>query len=125
MSEHPSACAIEWVVIPAPDLARAKAFYAGVFHFEISEYSNSFAIFRAGNLSGGLDSQLIPSRNGAILSFTVASIPEALAAIEAHGGRAVRQAYALGEGVGFCAQFEDPNGNAFELYSAIPPTQTG
>jgi predicted enzyme related to lactoylglutathione lyase len=116
MIDHQTACAIEWVVIPAPDLERAKAFYAKVFGFEVSDFSETFAVFRAGNISGGLDSDLVPSITSTSLSITVADITGTLAVITAHGGRVVRPKYALGPNAGFCARFEDPNGNAYELY---------
>jgi predicted enzyme related to lactoylglutathione lyase len=63
MTDHQKPCAIEWVVIPAPNLERAKVFYE-------------------------------------------------------NGGRVLRPRYALGPNAGFCARFEDPNGNAYELYQA-------
>ncbi len=112
------ACFIEWVVIPAPNLDLAKSFYAKVFRFEVSDYSDTFAVFKAGNIGGGLDSQLIPSQASTGFSITVKNIPEALKAIAKNGGKILKSKYSLGQKLGFCAQFEDPNGNAYELYSA-------
>ncbi len=116
MTNHQQPYSIEWLLIPAPNLVRAKSFYAKVFHFEISDYSDTFAVFKAGNLSGGLDSQLTPSAVSTSFSITVDDIPQTLDAITKHGGNVLRSKYALGPNAGFCAKFEDPNGNAYELY---------
>jgi len=116
MTDHRKACSIEWLVIPAPDLELAKSFYACVFRFEISDYSDTFSVFRAGNISGGLDSQLVPSTVSTSFSITVEDIPKVLETIAENGGKVLRSKYALGPNAGFCAKFEDPNGNAYELY---------
>jgi predicted enzyme related to lactoylglutathione lyase len=118
MRGNQKACSIEWVVIPAPNLDLAKSFYAKVFRFEVSDYSETFAVFKAGNISGGLDSQLIPSHASTSFSITVKNIPEALKAIAKNGGKILKQKYSLGKKLGYCARFEDPNGNAYELYGA-------
>ncbi len=116
MTNHRKAYSIEWLVIPAPNLELAKSFYANVFRFEISDYSDTFAVFKAGNISGGLDSQLVPSTASTSLSITVEDIPKVLEAITKNGGQVLQPKYALGPNVGFWAKFKDPNGNAYELY---------
>jgi predicted enzyme related to lactoylglutathione lyase len=50
MTDHRKAYSIEWLVIPAPNLELAKSFYANVFRFEVSDYSDTFAVFKAGNI---------------------------------------------------------------------------
>ena len=119
MSDFQKACAIEWLVIPAPDLELAKSFYANVFGFEISDYSDNYAVFKAVNISGGLDKQLVPSVAGTSFSITVQDISKTLKAITRNGGVVLRSKYPLGPKGGFCARFEDPNGNAYELYCDV------
>jgi predicted enzyme related to lactoylglutathione lyase len=116
MTDHRKAYSIEWMVIPAPNLELAKSFYANVFRFEVSDYSDTFAVFKAGNISGGLDSQLVPSTVSTSCSITVEDIPKVLEAITKNGGKVLQPKYSLGQNAGFCAKFEDPNGNAYELY---------
>jgi predicted enzyme related to lactoylglutathione lyase len=117
MSEHPKTYTIDWLVIPAPDLDLAKSFYANVFHFDISDFSDTFATFKAGNISGGLDCELVPSKSSLSFSVTVDDIPEMLARIVRHGGKILRPQYELSPNLGYCARFEDPNGNELELYA--------
>ena len=109
---------IEWIVIPAPNLSAAETFYREVFGFSISPYSETYLVFKAGNLSGALDQDLVPSSNGLSFSLTVSDIDETLGRIVELGGDIVRPKYELGPGSGTCAAFKDPNGNLLELYQA-------
>jgi len=109
--------AIEWLLIPAPDLAKARDFYSKVFHFEISDYSSTFSVFKAANISGGFDSGLVPSEMSLSFSLTVDDIDQVLKRIVLQGGRVIKERYSLGPGNGFCARFADSNGNILELYS--------
>lgn len=117
MDQQSNSCSIEWLTIPAPNINKAKLFYQEVFGFQISDYSESFAVFRAANLSGGLDRDLIPSKNSISFSVTVNDIPGVLEKIERYGGEVIRSKYPLGSNLGYCARFSDPNGNILELYS--------
>jgi len=111
------ACKIEWLVIPAPDLEKAKEFYSSVFGWEISEFSPDFWIFKSGTLSGGLSRGMEPAEEGVTFSITVDDILTALDRIETVGGIPVRGKYEIGGGFGFSAVFRDPNGNLLELWA--------
>ena len=117
MSGDKRACSIDWLLIPAPDLEKARRFYAGVFNFDITDYSATYSVFKAANISGGLDSSLKPSVNSLSFSITVDDIPLILEKITKFAGSIVKDKYSLGNNLGFCAQFADPNGNILELYS--------
>ena len=121
MTESRDTARIEWIVIPAPDLSAAETFYREVFGFSLTPYSETYLVFKAGNLSGCLDQDLVPSSNGLSFSLTVRAIDEALGRIVQFGGDVVRSKYELGPGAGTCAAFKDPNGNVLELYQAPLP----
>ncbi|MBW6514992.1 MAG: VOC family protein [Candidatus Cloacimonetes bacterium] len=108
---------IEWLVIPAPDIQKARIFYSNVFNFQLTEYNESFTLFKAGNISGALDSSLKPSINSLSFSITVDDILEVSDKILQYGGVIIKETYSLGGNLGVCAQFADPNGNILELYS--------
>jgi hypothetical protein len=110
-------CKIEWLTVPAPDLRAAKSFFSEVFGFSVSEYSKTFWVFKAGNISGGLDQGLTVNSHGIGFSITVPDISRTLEAVVKHGGKILKAPYELGPGAGFCSQFADPNGNVLELYS--------
>lgn len=122
-----TACRVEWLTLPAPDLAAARTFYETVFGFVVTEWREGFWTFRAGNLGGGLDRDLPVARSGIGFSITVDAIEPTLAAIVAAGGEVVRPGESLGPGNGFFARFRDPNGNLLELYAKelAAPSATG
>lgn len=113
-----TACPIEWLTIPAPDLEAAETFYAKVFGFSISAYSPSYKVFKAGNLSGGLDRDLAVAAGGIGFSVTVADMRQTLNLLGRYGGQLLKEPYSLGAGAGSCAMIADPNGNRLELYCA-------
>jgi predicted enzyme related to lactoylglutathione lyase len=109
-------CKIEWITIPAPDLESAKTFYAEAFGFLMSKFNDRFYVFRAGNISGGLDQDSAVTGPGIAFSITVRDLPEALRSVIAHGGTVTKNPYPLGPGAGYCAEIKDPNGNVLDLY---------
>ncbi len=117
MSRTQPPCKIEWLEIPAPDLATAREFYASLFGWAIESYSPDYAVFRSGTLQGGLSRGLQPNGQGIGFSITVDDIEAMLARIVATGGNIIREKYHLGGDLGYCARFEDPNGNQIELWS--------
>jgi predicted enzyme related to lactoylglutathione lyase len=111
-------CKIEWITIPAPDIDSAMSFYGNVFGFTISKFTDRFWIFKAGNISGGLDQDLKVNMQGIGFSVTVSDIDESLRAVVNNGGEILKNPYSLGPGAGYCAQIRDPNGNVLEMYSS-------
>jgi len=108
---------IDWLVIPAPEIQKARLFYSSVFNFQLEDYSDTFTLFKTGNISGAFDSSLKPSINSLSFSITVDDILEVSDKIIQYGGEIIKEKYSLGGKLGFCAQFADPNGNLLELYS--------
>ena len=110
-------CAIEWITIPAPNLEAAIAFYREVFGFTLEKFNERFWVFRAGNISGGLDLDLTVNGAGIGFSITVPDMNSAVRLIAEHGGTIAKQPYELAPGAGFSAKFTDPSGNLLELYA--------
>lgn len=98
MTESKGVARIQWIVIPAPDLRTAETFYSEVFGPSSSPHSETFLVFRAGNLSGALDQDLAPSAEGVSFSLTVQDIDETLRHIREFAGDVVREKYELGSG---------------------------
>ena len=114
-----TACKIEWITIPAPNLDAAKTFYAACFDFTCKHFNDRFVVFKAGNLSGGFDQDLAVSEAGIGFSVSVSSVSKAIALVLENGGAVLREPYELAPGAGYCAKFRDPNGNAIELFSIV------
>ncbi len=110
-------CAIEWITIPAPNLEAGIVFYRDVFGFTLEKFNERFWVFRAGNISGGLDLDLSVNGAGIGFSVTVPDMQGAMERITAFGGTIVKDPCELAPGAGFSAKFTDPSGNLLELYA--------
>jgi predicted enzyme related to lactoylglutathione lyase len=109
---------ITHIDIPADDLSRARQFYGTVFGWNIQEVPGyeGYPMWRAPNkISGGGLAQ-----RGGVLAHPrsyveVDSIDDALAAVEANGGRVVAPKSQISE-TSWYAAFEDTEGNQMGLY---------
>jgi uncharacterized protein len=110
-------CKIEWIEIPAPELQKAKHFYETVFGWKVSQFADDYLIFESGNMHGGFYKKLQVTQSGIRFSITVDSIEETMKVIEQTGGKQTIDKFLIGEGLGYCAGFSDPNGNTLELWA--------
>ena len=113
---------ITHIEIPAPDLAKAIAFYSTIFNWTIEIVNeNKYAFFRIAdtNTGGGLDASLQPSteRTGVQIVIDVEDIDRSLELIEQAGGTVTLSKTEIGGGHGFYAGFSDPNGNHMQIHS--------
>lgn len=118
-STMPAICHIE---IPAPDLAKAKAFYTKIFGWTIEQPAgmDDYAIWHTNGNSGGFNAgaKQSPARAaGVCLYIAVPNIPSKLRQIAKAGGKIVRSKTAIGGGFGFYASIVDPNGNHLRIWS--------
>ncbi|MCF7792375.1 MAG: VOC family protein [Candidatus Cloacimonetes bacterium] len=108
---------IEWIVLPARNLQKAKEFYSKIFGWKITNYTKDFWLFDADTIHGGFDPNLNSYNDGIRFSITVDDIIETLEEIENSGGKTIKEKFEIAPGFGYCAQFKDPNGNVLELWS--------
>ena len=102
--------------INADDVPRAKKFYETVFGWKFKPWGPP-GFYQTRSAGAGfvgalqerreLDGRTMP---GAEITFGVEDIRETLAAIEAHGGKALMQPFRI-EGVGELVFFQDTEGN--------------
>lgn len=111
--------------IPADDPERAQAFYQDVFGWQFDKWEGPFDywLITTGpqeelGIDGGLARRTDPS-TGTENTVGVESVDEALAKIEASGGKIVRPKSAI-PGVGWVAYCEDTEGNLFGLMEDDP-----
>jgi len=118
---------VNWFEIPVRDLDRAQKFYETVFAvslnkmglepFEMLQWpmdDNSYGA--AGTLVKG--EGYTPSREGALVYFSVDDIEATLAKVVQGGGKILLPKMSIGE-YGFVGQFEDSEGNRIALHSMI------
>lgn len=120
-----SANPVNWFEIPAADLRRAKSFYEAVLEVELDVNELGplkmawFPMVQGGDGATGTlveNENYTPSYEGSLVYFSVADIEDALARIEANGGKVLNGKTSIGE-YGFVAHFEDSEGNRVALHA--------
>ena len=108
------------IVIPAPDLERARAFYEQVFGWKtrVGFPGAKYWLFESGNVSGAFDGNRTPAAKAVMLVIRVDDLPATLEGIARRGGKVIQGPGRIGEAApGRDAYFLDPNGNEMGLYS--------
>ena len=109
---------INYVELPAKDLAATKAFFEFVFGWAFVDYGPEYTAFSDQGLDGGFfKSELASSpQNGAALVIFYSNQLEAtLAKVEKAGGTIVRPIFSFPGGRRF--HFTEPSGNEFAVWS--------
>jgi hypothetical protein len=114
MNQHEK---INYVELPAKDLAGTKAFFESVFGWSFVDYGPEYTAFENQGLDGGFfQSDLASStENGAALIVFYSNQLEAtLAKVEKAGGSILRPIYSFPGGRRF--HFTEPSGNEFAVW---------
>ena len=119
---------VGWFEIPVNDMDRAKKFYEEVFSIEITinEFAPDLTMgwFPFDHTAAGTTGSLVknenykPSHEGTLVYFSVKEIEDTQANIEKAGGKVINPKYPIGEH-GFCAVFEDSEGNRVALHQGV------
>ena len=114
-----------WFEIPVSDMERGKAFYEAVFDRKLTLVeveSRRMAMFpmvmEVPGVSGALvkEKHFVPSYAGTMIYFSVTDITETLKKVTANNGKELIPRTSIGE-YGFCAYFEDSEGNRIGLHT--------
>ncbi len=109
---------INYVELPAKDLAATKVFFQSVFGWSFVDYGPEYTAFSDQGIDGGFfKSELASSsQNGAALVIFYSNQLEAtLAKVEKAGGSIVRPIFSFPGGRRF--HFTEPSGNEFAVWS--------
>lgn len=120
MDQTRAASPICHIVIPAPDLEKAKAFYEAVFGWTVQADvpGAKYWFFEAGNVGGAFDGDRVPAPRSMMLLIKVADLALVLDHVRRSGGTVTREPSAIGEAdPGDDAYFLDPNGNEIGVYA--------
>ena len=115
MSRHHQ---INYIELPAPDMAAMKAFYSEVFGWRYQDYGPQYAEIIGAGIEGGLDANAGargPSDQGALVIFLSEDLEASLAAIVKAGGRVTVPVFEYPGGRRF--HFSDPCGNELAIYA--------
>jgi uncharacterized protein len=112
---------VSYLRIPAPDPARAGAFYSAVFGWQLRPGSTSFQD-ASGHVIGHFMADLpVVGEAGVVPYIYVQDIDATLAKLSASGGEIVREPYP--EGDLWVAVTRDPEGNAIGVWQHGPRQQ--
>ncbi len=112
---------INYVELPATDLAAVKEFFSQVFGWHFVDYGPEYAAFSNAGIDGGFyQSSLSASTQtgSALIVFYSKALEETQHKIEHHGGTILKPIFAFPGGRRF--HFSDPAGNEFAVWSDIP-----
>jgi predicted enzyme related to lactoylglutathione lyase len=112
---------VTYVEINSPDVERSAAFFAAVFGWQFQPFAAPDYLVAAG-ATGGVDTGLMPSRDGAprtIPVIRVASVDRAAEAAVDQGGSVAVPAFTIA-GVGRGCYVSDPTGVLIGLHEYDP-----
>jgi predicted enzyme related to lactoylglutathione lyase len=115
MNQHEK---INYVELPAKDLAATKAFFQSVFGWSFVDYGPEYTAFSDQGLDGGFfqsDLASSPQKGAALIVFYSNQLEATLAKVEKAGGSIVRPIYEFPGGRRF--HFTEPSGNEFAVWS--------
>ena len=115
MNQHEK---INYVELPAKNLAATKAFFQSVFGWSFVDYGPEYTAFSDQGLDGGFfqsDLASSPQKGAALIVFYSNQLEATLAKVEKAGGSIVKPIYAFPGGRRF--HFTEPSGNEFAVWS--------
>ena len=114
MNQHEK---INYVELPAKDLAATKAFFESVFGWSFVDYGPEYTAFENQGLDGGFfKSDLASSteKGAALIVFYSNQLEATLAKVEKAGGSILRPIFSFPGGRRF--HFTEPSGNEFAVW---------
>jgi len=114
MNQHEK---INYVELPAKDLAATKAFFESVFGWSFVDYGPEYTAFENQGLDGGFfQSDLASSteKGAALIVFYSNQLEATLAKVEKAGGSILRPIFSFPGGRRF--HFTEPSGNEFAVW---------
>ncbi len=106
---------IDYIEFIVADLGRARTFYAAAFGWAMTDYGPEYCAFADGRLEGGLTTQGTPRPGGPLVILYADDLAATQKAIEAAGGRIVKEAFDFPGGRRF--HFADPDGYELAVWS--------
>ena len=106
---------IDYIELPAKDMAATKLFYATAFGWQFTDYGPDYTSFHDGRLAGGFTTETPAPSRGLLLVLYAADLAGAQERITAAGGRIVKETFSFPGGRRF--HFTDPSGNELAVWS--------
>jgi predicted enzyme related to lactoylglutathione lyase len=106
---------IDYIELPASDIAGSKRFYSDVFGWKFEDYGPDYTSFHDGRMAGGFNAHAAAPAHGLLLVIFSSDLDDARTRIRAAGGKIVKDTFSFPGGRRF--HFTDPNGNELAVWS--------
>ena len=106
---------VDYIEFPATDIAKTKAFYAGVFGWKFTDYGPDYTSFEDGRLAGGFFRTDTVTTGGPLVVIYAADLAGTQTKVQAAGGAIVKEIISFPGGRRF--HFTDPGGNELAVWS--------
>ncbi len=112
---------IDYIELPATDIAATKRFYSQVFGWNFQDYGPDYTSFHDGRLAGGFNTGAQSAgaggekTRGTLVVIYATSLEETHRKVTEAGGKIVREIFGFPGGRRF--HFSDPNGNELAVWS--------
>ena len=107
---------INFIELPAGDIAASRAFYATAFGFDMTAFGPSYACTMTGDVDLGLQGDSAEASPAPLPVIEVDDLDAALAAVTGAGGSIIKPVFAFPGGRRF--HFRDPHGNELAAMQA-------
>ncbi len=115
MSEQKPENQIDYIELPATDIAGTKQFYSAAFGWKFEDYGPNYTSFHDGRLAGGFWTEVPAPARGLLLVIYASNLGASQDKIKAAGGKIVKDTFSFPGGHRF--HFADPNGNELAVWS--------
>jgi uncharacterized protein len=106
---------IDYIELPATDVAGTKRFYTDVFGWKFTDYGPDYTSFEDGRLAGGFTNSARPVAGGTLIVIFALDLAAIEAAVRRAGGTIVKPVFDFPGGRRF--HFTDPSGNELAVWS--------
>jgi uncharacterized protein len=106
---------IDYIELPATNIADTKQFYRAAFGWSFEDYGPDYASFFDGRMTGGFTTERKAPANAALLVIYAKDLNNAQEKLKAAGGKIVKDTFSFPGGRRF--HFTDPNGNELAVWS--------
>jgi hypothetical protein len=107
---------LNYVELPVSDASAARRFYEAAFGWSMTEFGPTYAATTSGDTDVGLQGDPGEATKAPLPVIEVEDLEQALAAVEAAGGKIIRPIFAFPGGRRF--HFLDPDGNELAAVKA-------
>ena len=106
---------IDYIELPAIDVAATKRFYETAFGWQFTDYGPDYTSFVDGRLAGGLRRAERAERGGALIVLFAVDLADAERRVRDAGGTIVTPPFSFPGGRRF--HFTDPSGNELAVWT--------